>query len=153
MDSRHTGDARAAYNQEVTCQSISHASFARGIATGRARRPKGPAASSARSSSAARCSPSAVKSPAPAWRPKLLGTYQRLDDEGVESFFDWLAGGFTVDSEAVRRAADDYRLDASPANLIALQQAVEPPRQELFRRWNMAAGGTVVLVEMRRRLL
>jgi malonyl-CoA decarboxylase len=84
---------------------------------------------------------------------ELLGTYQRLDDEGVESFFDRLADGFTVDSEAVRRAADDYRLDASPANLIALQQAVEPPRQELFRRWNMAAGGTVVLVEMRRRLL
>jgi malonyl-CoA decarboxylase len=30
---------------------------------------------------------------------------------------------------------------------------VEPPRQELFRRFNMARGGINVLVEMRRRLL
>jgi malonyl-CoA decarboxylase len=84
---------------------------------------------------------------------EVLSIYQRLDAEAVECFFDRLAGAFSVDAEAVRRAADDYRLDASPANLIALQRVVEPPRQELFRRWNMAAGGTVVLVEMRRRLL
>jgi len=50
-------------------------------------------------------------------------------------------------------AAAAYRLDASPANLVALQEAVEPPRQELFRRCNMAAGGTALLVDMRRRLL
>jgi malonyl-CoA decarboxylase len=30
---------------------------------------------------------------------------------------------------------------------------VESPRQEFFRRWNMAPGGTAVLVAMRRRLL
>jgi malonyl-CoA decarboxylase len=84
---------------------------------------------------------------------EVLGTYQRLDEEGVHDFFDRLADAFPVEPEAVRRAADDYRLDPSPANLVALQEAVEPPRQELFRRWNMAAGGTAVLVEMRRRLL
>jgi malonyl-CoA decarboxylase len=60
---------------------------------------------------------------------------------------------FSVEPDVVRQAAAAYRLDASPANLIALQEAVEPPRQELFRRCNMAPGGTAILVDMRRRLL
>ena len=84
---------------------------------------------------------------------EVLSAYKALDDEQVEWFFDQLVTAFSVDQEAVRQAAEAYRLDASPANLIALQEVVEPPRQELFRRWNMAAGGTAVLVDMRRRLL
>ena len=50
-------------------------------------------------------------------------------------------------------SSDLYRQDASQANLIRLQHVVESPRQELFRRINLAAGGTAALVEMRRRLL
>jgi malonyl-CoA decarboxylase len=84
---------------------------------------------------------------------EVLGAYQRLSEEEVEWFFDRLVTTFSVDAETVRQAAAAYRLDASPANLLALQEAVEPPRQELFRRCNMAPGGTAVLVEMRRRLL
>ena len=84
---------------------------------------------------------------------EVLGAYQRLSEEEVEWFFDRLVTAFSVDAETVRQAAAAYRLDASPANLLALQEAVEPPRQELFRRCNMAPGGTAVLVEMRRRLL
>ena len=84
---------------------------------------------------------------------EVLSAYQQLDDEQVEYFFDRLAEAFSVDPEAVRRTADAYRLDASPTTLIALQNAVEPPRQELFRRCNVAPGGTAVLVDMRRRLL
>jgi malonyl-CoA decarboxylase len=84
---------------------------------------------------------------------EVLSAYQQLDDEQVESFLDRLAEAFSVDPEAVRQTADAYRLDPSPTTLIALQEAVEPPRQELFRRCNMAAGGTAVLVDMRRRLL
>jgi malonyl-CoA decarboxylase len=84
---------------------------------------------------------------------EVLGAYQRLSEEEVEWFFDRLVKVFSVDVEAVRQAAAAYRLDASPANLLALQEAVEPPRQELFRRCNMAPGGTAVLVELRRRLL
>ncbi len=83
----------------------------------------------------------------------MLAAYQRLDNDQVERFFDRLAEAFSVDPEAVRQAADAYRLDASAANLLNLQEVVEPPRQELFRRCNMAAGGTAVLVDMRRRLL
>jgi malonyl-CoA decarboxylase len=84
---------------------------------------------------------------------EALGAYQRLDDEQVEWFFDRLANAFSVDREAVRQAATAYQRDASPANLLALQDAVEPSRQELFRRCNMAPGGTAILVDMRRRLL
>ena len=84
---------------------------------------------------------------------EVLSAYRALDDTQVECFFDLLAASFSVDSSAVRQAADDYRLQASPGTLIALQKAVEPPRQELFRRCNMAPGGTAVLVDMRRRLL
>jgi malonyl-CoA decarboxylase len=84
---------------------------------------------------------------------EVLSAYRQLDDEQVESFFDRLASVFSVDPDAVRRAADVYRLNASPDHLIALQNAVEPPRQELFRRCNMAPGGTAVLVDLRRRLL
>ena len=84
---------------------------------------------------------------------EVLSAYQQLDDEQVEYFFDRLVEVFSVDPEAIRRTADAYRLDASPTTLIALQNAVEPPRQELFRRCNVAAGGTAALVDMRRRLL
>jgi malonyl-CoA decarboxylase len=84
---------------------------------------------------------------------EVLGAYQRLSDEEVEWFFDRLVKTFSVDADTVRQAAAAYRLDASPANLLTLQEAVEAPRQELFRRCNMAPGGTAVLVDMRRRLL
>jgi malonyl-CoA decarboxylase len=84
---------------------------------------------------------------------EALDAYQRLRDEQVEVFFDRLAKTFSADPEAVRRAAAAYGDDPSAANLIVLQAAVEPPRQELFRRCNMAPGGTAILVDMRRRLL
>lgn len=84
---------------------------------------------------------------------EVLGAYQRLNDEQVEWFFDKLATTFAVDADTVRQAAAAYRMDASPAHLLALQEAVEAPRQELFRRCNMAPGGTAMLVDLRRRLL
>lgn len=84
---------------------------------------------------------------------EVLNAYRQLDDTEAEHFFDRLVEMFSVDPDAVRRTADAYRLDGSPAALLALQEAVEAPRQELFRRCNVAAGGTAVLVDMRRRLL
>src|SRR5690242_1585825 len=84
---------------------------------------------------------------------EALGAFQTLDEPGLWVFFDLLVKEFSPDPGMVGRVADAYRQDPSQANLIRLQQAVEPPRQELFRRLNMASGGTGVLVEMRRRLL
>jgi malonyl-CoA decarboxylase len=82
-----------------------------------------------------------------------LAAYQELDDAALGIYFDLLVKEFSPDPEEVGRAADAYRQDPSQANLVHLQRVVEPPRQELFRRLNMASGGTPVLVEMRRRLL
>ena len=84
---------------------------------------------------------------------EVLSEYQRLTEVQVASFLDRLVEAFSVDPERVRQAAAAYELEASPAALIALQKAVESPCQELFRRCNMAPGGTAILVELRRRLL
>jgi malonyl-CoA decarboxylase len=84
---------------------------------------------------------------------EALLAYQRLEPRCREEFFDALARAYSPSPEVVGSAADAYRADPSPANLMHLQQTVEPARQELFRRLNMAAGGTATLVEMRRLLL
>jgi malonyl-CoA decarboxylase len=82
----------------------------------------------------------------------VLSAYQALDASGRDVFFDLLALEFSPDPVDVERAAEAYRTKTSEANLIRLQAAVEPPRQELFRRFNMAPGGITMLVEMRRQL-
>jgi len=84
---------------------------------------------------------------------EALAAYRMLSGPALAAFFDVLAEEFSPDPGAVGEAADAYRRDPSPANLIQLQYAVEAPRQELFRRLNLASGGTPALVEMRRRLL
>jgi malonyl-CoA decarboxylase len=84
---------------------------------------------------------------------EALAAYRMLSGPGLTAFFDVLAEEFSPDPEAVDEAACAYRQDASQANLIRLQHVVESPRQELFRRLNLAAGGTAALVEMRRRVL
>lgn len=84
---------------------------------------------------------------------EALAAYRALDDAAAAVFFDLLAKEFSPDPRAVERCAQAYRDDPSQANLLRLQQAVEPPRQELFRRLNMAPGGTALLVDMHRRVL
>ena len=84
---------------------------------------------------------------------EALAAYRMLVGPALSAFFDVLAEEFSPDPQAVEEAADAYRQDPSPGKLIRLQQAVEAPRQELFRRLNLASGGTPALVEMRRRLL
>ena len=84
---------------------------------------------------------------------ETLDAYKALDDISLPPFFDLLSSVYSPDPAAVCGAADDYRESPTPENLLKIQQAVESPRQELFRRLNMALGGTAVLVEMRRRLL
>jgi len=82
-----------------------------------------------------------------------LAAYQALDERLRGEFFDVLARAYSPSPEAVGAAADAYRNEPSAASFIRLQEAVEPPRQEIFRRLNMAPGGTAALVDMRRLLL
>ena len=81
---------------------------------------------------------------------ETLNAYKTLDEVSLPPFFDLLASVFVPDPKAIGRAADDYLDSPIPANLLALQRASESPRQELYRRLNMAPGGTAVLVDMRR---
>jgi malonyl-CoA decarboxylase len=84
---------------------------------------------------------------------EALLAYQGLDDRCRDEFFDALARHYSPAAEAVAQAASAYQLDPSPENLTRLQETAEPPRQELFRRLNMAPGGTAALVDMRSELL
>jgi malonyl-CoA decarboxylase len=84
---------------------------------------------------------------------EALAAYRELPDSGRVLFFDLLASGFEPDRSVVLAAMDRYRDRPTPQNLIALQRATEPPRQEMFRRLNTAPGATGVLVAMRSHLL
>ena len=85
------------------------------------------------------------------------GIVQQIDalaDEPRTRFFDHLASDFSPDPQQVLAAALAYaKAPAHSAHLIALTQAAEPPRQELFRRLNRAPGGTAAIVRLRRALL
>jgi malonyl-CoA decarboxylase len=82
-----------------------------------------------------------------------LEIYQSLDQPGRNAFLDTLNRDFSPKPDEVGTAADAYRNDPSPNNLLRLQRVVEPPRQELFRRLNLASEGTRALVEMRSQVL
>ncbi len=84
---------------------------------------------------------------------EILSAYQSLEASTAAAFFNRLAEEFSPRPEEIGRAAEAYRKDATSENLVRLQRVVESPRQELFRRLNMAPGATRVLVEMRARLL
>lgn len=84
---------------------------------------------------------------------EALAAYQALDEAALGVFFSMLASEFSADASELGLAADAYRAQPSYENFTRLQRAVESPRQELFRRLNMASGGIGVLLEMRRRLL
>lgn len=80
-------------------------------------------------------------------RYKALATPERL------AFLQELAKTFGPDPAAIRQAFSAFDADPNAANLQALQEAVEPPRQEVLRRINLAPGNTAGLVRMREDLL
>jgi malonyl-CoA decarboxylase len=84
---------------------------------------------------------------------EVLVAYGGLDAAGRAEFFQRLVDEFSPAQEAIVGAAEAYRAEPSAAMLSALARVVEAPRQELFRRLNMAPGGTAALVEMRALLL
>ena len=84
---------------------------------------------------------------------EAIQLYQSLTASEVRTFFELLVKEFSANPDEVIHAADEYRREQTAENLAYLQHVVESPRQELFRRLNMAPGGTHVLIEMRRQLL
>jgi len=75
--------------------------------------------------------------------------YPDLDEAAQAEFFDHLLHDFDVDDAVILKAADAYREQPDFDHLSAISKAVEAPRQRLFRRINMAPGGTRALVAMR----
>ena len=84
---------------------------------------------------------------------QLLRHYAALDRDLRVVFFRYLAEVLKPDEARVKAAVKAYGEEASDANLMALQEAVESPRQEFFRRLNMAPGATAQIVQMRKELL
>ena len=84
---------------------------------------------------------------------KLIDQYERLDVKQRCRYFDFLASDFNPEPAEVKTAAERYASDSSAANLMALLQVVESPRQELLRRINRAPNGTQSIVKMREAML
>ena len=84
---------------------------------------------------------------------QVLDLYGSLSVEEQASFFRRLAQDFGPDLERLKAVWSMYETEQSAASLQALLRAVEPPRQELFRRLNLAPGGTRALVAMREDIL
>ena len=84
---------------------------------------------------------------------EVLRAYERMDGDGRKAFFEMLAANFGPDASAIHAAAEEYLRLSDADALLRLIAAVEPPRQELFRRMNMAPQGTAALVAMRAELL
>ncbi len=84
---------------------------------------------------------------------ETLALYAALDGIQRASFFEALKLDFSPDPEKVLGAAHAYAHEPSSVNLAVLTSVTEPPRQELLRRLNRAAGGTKAIVGMRVKLL
>lgn len=81
---------------------------------------------------------------------ELLG---RLEEKQFPGLFSSLSSQFGHDEEALGRAARDYAIAPDPRKAASLLAAAEPRHQELFRRINMAPGGTSLIVGLREKML
>lgn len=76
-----------------------------------------------------------------------------LDDEQKTAFFQRLLNDFGADRGAVDVAIAAYKDDPSETNTVALAEAADAKRLDLFRAINTAPGGIGVLLDMRTQIL
>jgi malonyl-CoA decarboxylase len=84
---------------------------------------------------------------------EVLRRYGALPDAEKTGVLLDLNSLFLPDQAGIRAAFKAYDATPSQAHLAALVEAVEPPRQEVIRRLNLAPGNTLGLVRMREDLL
>ncbi len=84
---------------------------------------------------------------------EILTQYRSMAAAERRAFFTFLAETMRPDPETIARAATSYLASPDAQGLARLQAAVESPRQEFFRRLNLAPGGTAEIVAMRRDIL
>lgn len=83
----------------------------------------------------------------------ILRFWHGLDERGRGEFLTMLETRFGVDHGRLGDAARSYQDTPSELAAAELQRAAEARRQDLFRRLNLAPGGTATLVQMREDLL
>jgi malonyl-CoA decarboxylase len=84
---------------------------------------------------------------------EILGRFGELTTGPRIAFFEALSERFKADPAAMETAIAAWRKSPSDATAAEVHAASEPRRQELFRRLNLAPGGTAALVRMREQLM
>ena len=84
---------------------------------------------------------------------EILARYATLTIGPRIAFFEALATTFGHDRGRIDAAVAAWRASPTPETAAELHRASEPRRLELFRRLNLAPGGTAALVHMREQLL
>ncbi len=83
----------------------------------------------------------------------VADAYRAMNHAEKRAFFSMLAADYGPDPTAIHAAGEAYRSAPGFETLMELSAAIEPPRQKLFRRINMAPEGTATIVAMRKDLL
>ena len=83
----------------------------------------------------------------------ILARYEDLTIGPRIAFFETLATTFGPDRGGIEAAIAAWRQSPSDTTAVELHHASEPRRLELFRRLNLAPGGTAALVRMREELM
>ena len=83
----------------------------------------------------------------------ILSRYAALTTGPRIAFFEGLAQRFGTDRARMDQAVANWQAAPSDATAAEVHAASEPRRQELFRRLNLAPGGTAALVRMREQLM
>jgi len=84
---------------------------------------------------------------------QILDSYLALNDDERLGALLLLDTAFAPDADTLSAAARSYADNPDDDTYRALANAIEAPRQELFRRLNMAPGGTTAIVGMRQLVL
>ena len=84
---------------------------------------------------------------------EILARYGELTTGPRIAFFEALAQRFGPDPVRMETAITAWRENPNDATAADLHAASEPRRQEMFRRLNLAPGGTAALVHMREQLM
>ncbi|MGD9869031.1 MAG: malonyl-CoA decarboxylase [Hyphomicrobiales bacterium] len=84
---------------------------------------------------------------------EILSAYKGLDEAGKLAFFRFMARELVPVQGPVEAAASAYLDNPGPETMARLAASVDSPRQEYFRRLNMAQGATHGIVSMRSDLL
>lgn len=80
---------------------------------------------------------------------EVVERMRAMPDDDLVRFADLLEEAFEPDPEQVEAAIAGWEGTHDPRSLQRLAAVAESPRQELFRRLNMAPGGTAELVRLR----